>query len=94
MWLCVVLLLKRSLSVALSIYDLVYSQSGTLYDLIPQVPRPSIDPAKPLAEVPIDKNTGSIQSPSVTKPTNQTNASTTAPSTPTVSVEVNSIQSS
>ena len=24
--------------------DLVYSQSGTLYDLIPQTPRPSTDP--------------------------------------------------
>ena len=27
--------------------DLVYSQYGTLYDLIPQAPRPSIDPTKP-----------------------------------------------
>ena len=29
--------------------DLVYSQSGTLYDLIPQAPHPSTDPAKPPA---------------------------------------------
>ena len=27
--------------------DLVYSQSGTLYDLIPQAPRPTDDPSKP-----------------------------------------------
>ena len=28
---------------------LVYSQSKTLYDLIPQAPRPNTDPTKPLA---------------------------------------------
>lgn len=27
--------------------DLVYSQSGTLYDLIPHAPRPTYDPSKP-----------------------------------------------
>ena len=31
--------------------DLVSSKSGTLYDLIPQAPHPSTDPAKPPAEV-------------------------------------------
>ena len=40
--------------------DLVYSQSGTLYDLIPQAPCPSTNPAKPPAEVPIDGIVGSI----------------------------------
>jgi hypothetical protein len=30
--------------------DLVYSQSGTLYDLIPNAPRPSNDPSRPAPE--------------------------------------------
>ena len=40
--------------------DLVYSQSEMLYELIPQAPFPSIDPAKPPAETPIDGVVGSI----------------------------------
>ena len=40
---------------------LVYSQSKTLYDLIPQSPRPSTDPAKPPIENPVDGVVGSIQ---------------------------------
>ena len=40
--------------------DLVYSQSGTLYDLIPQAPRPITDPAKPPTEAPVDGIVGSI----------------------------------
>ena len=40
--------------------DLVYSQSGTLYDLIPQAPRPSTDPTKPSTKVPVDRIVGSI----------------------------------
>ena len=71
--------------------DLVYSQFGTLYDLIPQAPHPSTDPAKPSIEVPIDGIVGSIQSPSAAKPAKQTQ--TTTPSTPKVSAEVISIQS-
>ena len=70
--------------------DLVYSQSGTLYDLIPQAPRPITNPAKPRAEVPVDGVFGSIQSPSAAKPVKQTQTAT--PSTPKVSIEVNSIQ--
>ena len=69
---------------------LVYSQYGTLYDLIPQAPCPSTDPAKPPVEVPIDGILGSIQSSSATKPTKKTQTAT--PSTPKVSAEVNSIQ--
>ena len=46
--------------------DLVYSQSETLYDLIPQAPHPSTDPAKPPAETPVDEIVGSIQSLSTT----------------------------
>ena len=73
--------------------DLVYSHSGTLYDLIPQSPRPSTDPAKPPVETPVDGIFGSIQSPSTTKPAKQPQTSTPTPSTPKVSAEVNSIQS-
>ena len=72
--------------------DLVYSQSRTLYDLIPQAPRPSTDPTKPPVETPVDGIFGSIQSPSTTKPAKQPQTSTPTPSTPKVSSEVNSIQ--
>ena len=71
--------------------DLVYSQSRTIYDLIPQAPCPNTDPVKRPTEVPVDGVVGSIQSPSVAKPAKQTQTAT--PSTPKVSVEVNSIQS-
>ena len=40
--------------------DLVYSQFETLYDLIPQAPFPSVNPAKPPEESPIDGIVGSI----------------------------------
>ena len=73
--------------------DLVYSQSGTLYDLIPQAPLPSTNPAKPLVEAPIDGIVGSIQSPSAAKPAKQPQTTTPTPLTPKVSAEVNSIQS-
>ena len=71
--------------------DLVYSQSGTLYDLILQAPRPSTDLAKPLAEVHVDGIVGSIQSSSTVKPAKQTQP--IIPSTPKVFVKVDSIQS-
>ena len=73
--------------------DLVYSQSGTLYDLIPQAPCPSIDPTKPPTEVPVDGIVGLIESPLEEKPVKQPHISTPTLSTPKVSVEVNSIQS-
>ena len=72
--------------------DLVYSQSGTLYDLIPQAPHPSTDLAKPPTEVPVDGIVSSIQSPSVEKPAKQPQTTTPTPSTPKVFTEVNSIQ--
>ena len=40
--------------------DLVYSQSGTLYDLIPQDPIPSTDPAKPPIKTHVDGLVASI----------------------------------
>ena len=51
--------------------DLVYSQSETLYDLIPQAPPPSTDPAKPPEEFHVDGIVGSIHSISISKPTKQ-----------------------
>ena len=41
--------------------DLVYSQSGTLYDLIPRAPRPTTDPSRPTVEPPIDGILSSVQ---------------------------------
>ena len=73
--------------------DLVYSQSETLYDLIPQAPHPSTDPAKPPTETPVDAVVGSIHPLSATKPTKKPNASATSSSNPTFSTEVNTIQS-
>ena len=40
--------------------DLVYSQSGNLYDLILQAPHPNTDPSKPPAEVLVDGVVGLI----------------------------------
>ena len=60
--------------------DLVYSQFGTLSDLIPQAPHPSTDPAKPPVENPIDGVVGSIQASLVAKPAKQQNDSSTTPS--------------
>ena len=73
--------------------DPVYFQSRTLYDLIPQAPCPSTNPAKPPGEVPVDGIVSSIQSPSVEKPNKKPQTPTPTPSTPKVSAEVNYIQS-
>ena len=73
--------------------DLVYSQSGTLYDLISQVPHPNTDPINPPVETLVDGVVGSIQSLSAAKPTKQQIPSTTAPLTPMISTKVNAIQS-
>ena len=51
--------------------DFIYSQYETLYDLIPQAPRPSTNLTNPPADIPIDGIVSSIQSPSVAKPTKQ-----------------------
>ena len=65
-----------------------------LYDLIPQAPLPSTDPANPPVETHVDGVVGPIHPSSTIKPAKQPNASTTTPSTAMVSTEVNSIQSS
>ena len=72
---------------------LVYSQSRTLYGLIPQAPHPNSDPSKPPVETTIDGVVGSIYPSLVAKTSKQPNASATTPSTPTVFTEVNAIQS-
>ena len=41
--------------------NLVYSQSGTLYDLIPHSPRPTSDPSRPTMELPDDGILGLAQ---------------------------------
>ena len=73
--------------------DLVYSQSRTLYDLIPQAPCPNTDPTNPPTETHVDGVVGSIQPPSAAKPSKQHSTSTTTPSSPMVSSQVNAIQS-
>ena len=83
---------EQAISRAQYLY-LFYSQSGTLYDLIPQAPCPSTDPTKPPTEVPVDGIVGSIQSPLAAKPAKKTQTAIPTPSTPKVSTEVNSIQS-
>ena len=66
--------------------DLVYSQSRTLYDLIPHSPHPSFDPTKPPTKNPIDDVVGSIQPPSTMKPTKKHSSSSATSSTPTISI--------
>ena len=41
--------------------DLVYSQSGTLYDLIPHAPFPTTDPWRPTTKPPANGILGSVQ---------------------------------
>ena len=47
--------------------DLVYSQSGTLYDLIPHASRPTTDPSRPATEPPADGILGSFQTQTMAK---------------------------
>ena len=43
--------------------DLVYSQSGTLYDLISNDPRPKNDPSRPTPKPHVDGIIGSVSTP-------------------------------
>ena len=72
--------------------DLVYSQSRTLYDLIPQAPRPSTDPTTPLSETPVDGVVGSIHPSLAANISKKHISSNTTPSAHMVSTEVNAIQ--
>jgi hypothetical protein len=82
--------------------DLVYSQSGTLYELIPNATHATTDPSKPLSTSHADGVIGSIktQSTSQSTGTTQWSVSTSAPSSTTPSStspqtqvsEVNTVQ--
>jgi hypothetical protein len=83
--------------------DLVYSQSGTLYELIPNATRPNNDPSKPSTASHADGVIGSVKTQSTTQSTGtiQRPAPTTAPSSTTPSStptqtqvsDVNAVQS-
>ena len=49
--------------------DFLYSQSVTLYDLIPHAPHPTTDPSRPTTEPPTDGILGSVQV--LVQPTNK-----------------------
>ena len=74
--------------------DLVYSQSGTLYDFIPNVPRPSTNPSKPPVETPIDGVVGSMQPPYIMKLVKKQIYSLDTSLSPIIFTQVNTIQSS
>jgi hypothetical protein len=59
--------------------DLVYSQSSTLYELIPNAPCTSIDPSKPSSTTHSDGVIGSIKTQLSSQSTNTTNQSIIAP---------------
>jgi hypothetical protein len=83
--------------------DLVYSQSGTLYELIPNATHPNNDPSKPSTASHADGVIGSVKTQSTTqstgtiqRPASVTAPSSTAPSsTPTQTQvsDVNAVQS-
>jgi hypothetical protein len=56
--------------------DLVYSQSGTLYELIPNDTRTTNDPSKPLSTSHADGVIGSIKTQSTSQSTGMTQRST------------------
>jgi hypothetical protein len=67
--------------------DLVYSQSGTLYDLLPNVARANTDPSKPSSSSHADGFIGSVKTQSFSK---STTPSSTSPQTQIS--EVNAVQ--
>jgi hypothetical protein len=83
--------------------DLAYSQSGTLCELIPNSPYPSIDPSKPFPTAHTYGVIGSIKTHSSSQSTSITNRSITTPATRLTTLssnspltqifEVNSVQS-
>ena len=81
--------------------DLVYSQSGTLYDLIPHAPCPTTDPSIPATEPPANGILGSVQTQIVAKsskkqaatPSNQQVPHAKTTSSFVAFIEVNTVQS-
>jgi hypothetical protein len=61
--------------------DLVYSQSVTLYELIPNAPHPSTDPLKPSSTSHIDGVIGSVKTQTSSQSTDMTNRSIISPTT-------------
>jgi hypothetical protein len=81
---------------------MVYSQFGTLYELISNVPRTSTDPSKPSSMAHVDGIIGAIKTQSSSQSAGSTNRSVSAPVTSSISLsstfpptqifEVNAIQ--
>ena len=57
--------------------DLVYSQSGTLYDIIPHAPQPTIDPSRPTIEPPVDGILALVQTQTTEKSSKKLNQTST-----------------
>ena len=85
--------------------DLIYSQSGTLYDIIPNVPRPSNDQPRTAPGPHADDVIGSVSATSVSQVAGQLGqlaltdkpaitTPTTTSSEPTPSTDVNMVQTS
>jgi ribosomal protein L44E len=83
--------------------DLIYSQSGTLYDIIPHAHRPSYDPQRPTPGPHADGIIGTVSTPSISHVTDQmgklsVNPATAvsqpvaSPSVPTQTSQVNTVQ--
>jgi hypothetical protein len=60
----------QAIIVCMQYLDLVYSQSDTLYDLIPNAPHPSNDPPKPTLEPSSIPNTTTTSTPTQTSEVN------------------------
>jgi hypothetical protein len=83
--------------------DLVYSQSGTLYELIPNATHTPTDPSKASSMTRVDGVIGTVKTQSSSQTTRMTNCSISAPVTslnslsstslPTQISEVNEVQS-
>jgi hypothetical protein len=75
-----VLSLRSKKSIHAQYLDLVYSQSDTLYDLIPHAPHPSNDPSRPTSKIPCQwhggffTNTKTTPSPTQTSKVNATHS--------------------
>ena len=65
----------------------VFSQSGTLYDLSPNSPRPTNDPLRPTPEPHANGTIGSVMT--LSKPTTTGNKSSSTPTPATVSTVSN-----
>ena len=68
--------------------DLVYSQSGTLYDLIPHVPRPTTDPYRLMNKKIADGVLGSVQIQMMTKYSKEKHQTATPLNQPTPSAKI------